>query len=371
MTHFYTDEKCFWHSTGMHAGTMPVGGWIQPPSGAGHAESPDSKRRLKSLIDVSGLGARLHQCSAAPITLQDALRLHPQTYLDKLKQVSDSGGGMLADNAPFGPGSYEIALLSAGLIKQAVADVYSGRAKNAYALTRPPGHHMAGGGDAMGFCFLANIPIAIEAAKAELGLGKVVILDWDVHHGNGQQSIYEARDDVLTISLHQENCYPPGYSGAHDCGVGVGEGYNINIPLLAGSGHDAYMYAFDKIVAPAIRKFAPELIVVACGFDANALDPLARMQLHSDSFREMAARTIKLADELCGGRLVMAHEGGYSESYVPFCGLAVVEELAGWRSEVRDELVEFMTLQQPSARMLAFQRGLIDEMAAIHRLVAL
>ena len=151
-----------------------------------------------------------------------------------------------------------------------------GEVSNAYSLSRPPGHHCLAD-QAMGFCFLANIPVAIEAAKAAHGLGRVAIIDWDVHHGNGTQSIYEQRDDVLTISLHQENCFPPGYSGIEERGRGAGQGFNINIPLPAGSGHDAYLQAMGSIVIPALDRFAPQLIVVACGYDANGVDPLARM----------------------------------------------------------------------------------------------
>ncbi len=180
--------------------------------------------------------------------------------------------------------------------------------------------------------FLANIPIAVERAKAQLGLGKVAIIDWDVHHGNGTQHIYLQRDDVLTISLHQDGCFPPGYAGEDDRGVGAGEGYNINIPLLAGAGDDSWRYALETIVIPALARFEPELIIIACGYDANAMDPLARMQLHSDSFRAMTEQVQQAADRLCGGKLVMVHEGGYAESYVPFCGLAVMEALSGIRT---------------------------------------
>jgi acetoin utilization deacetylase AcuC-like enzyme len=362
-TGFYFDEKCFWHSSGLHTGTLPVGGWVQPPSGSGHAESPESKRRLKNLMDVSGLAAALDVRSAAPVTLDDMLRIHPRRYLSKLKDVSDAGGGMVGDNAPFGPGSYEIAMLSAGLAAAAVDDVLAGRQRNAYALSRPPGHHCLRD-QSMGFCFLANIPIAVERARANHGIKRVAIIDWDVHHGNGTQSIYYGDPDTLTISLHQENCFPAGYAGADDMGEGAGAGANINIPLLAGGGDGAYRYAFERIVNPAVQRFKPELIVVASGFDSNALDPLGRMQAHSGTFRTMTGHVLGLASDLCGSRVVIVHEGGYSESYVPFCGHAVIEQLAGVRTAVVDPLLDFITLQQPGARFDQFQCALIDELAA-------
>ncbi|WP_176707097.1 class II histone deacetylase [Pseudomonas protegens] len=356
---FFFDELSLWHSGGPHVLTLPVGGWVQPPAAAGHAESPETKRRLKSLMDVSGLTRQLHLRSAAAATEDDLLRVHSAAYLQRFKALSDAGGGHLGDEAPVGPGSYEIAQLSAGLAIAAVDAVLSGEADNAYSLSRPPGHHCTRD-QAMGFCFLANIAIAIEAAKARHGLGKVAVIDWDVHHGNGTQSIFEERADVLTLSLHQDGCFPPGYGGEQDRGRGAGLGCNINIPLLPGSGHDAYLYAMQRIVIPALERFEPELIIVACGYDANAVDPLARMLLHSDSFREMTQCLKDAAERLCRGRLVLVHEGGYSEAYVPFCGLATLEALSGIRTAVADPMLEFVRLQQPKEPFVTFQRQLLD-----------
>lgn len=361
-TAFFFDELSLWHSAGLHALTLPVGGWVQPPAAAGHAESPETKRRLKSLLDVSGLTRQLHVRSASAVSEQELLRVHTAQYLQRFKALSDAGGGELGPQAPIGPGSYDIARLSAGLATAAVDAVLSGEVDNAYSLSRPPGHHCLADG-AMGFCFLANIAIAIEVAKSRHGLGKVAVIDWDVHHGNGTQSIFEERGDVLTISLHQDGCFPPGYSGEQDRGRGDGLGANLNIPLLPGSGHDAYLYALQRIVMPALERFEPELIVVACGYDANGVDPLARMLLHSDSFREMTRQVREAAERLCKGRLVLVHEGGYSEAYVPFCGLAAIEELAGVRTEVQDPMLAFVQQQQPKARFQAFQRQLLDELA--------
>lgn len=361
-TAFLFDEHCFWHSAGSHVEILPVGGWIQPPSAAGHAESPETKRRLKNLLDVSGLSQSLQVSSAPVATQEDLLRVHPQTYLERFKALSDNGGGPFGDNAPVGPGTFEIALKSAGLVCAAVEKVMRGEADNAYALSRPPGHHCLPD-QAMGFCFLANIPVAIERAKAMFNLERVAVIDWDVHHGNGTQAVYYDRPDVLSISIHQEGCFPPGYSGAEDRGEGAGEGCNLNIPLLPGSGHEAYMHAFDELVAPALRQYKPQLIIVACGYDANGIDPLARMLAHSDTFRQMTEKTKALAEELCDGRLVLAHEGGYSEGYVPFCGLAAIEALSGIRTEVEDPLLDFIKLQQPKGAQPELQFSLLEEQA--------
>jgi len=151
-------------------------------------------------------------------------------------------------------------------------------------------------------------------------------------------------------------------------GEGEGLGFNVNVPLQPGGGHASYMYAFERIVAPVVERFRPERVVVASGLDANAVDPLARMQLHPESFRQMMKQVNALAARHSEGRVVVVHEGRYAEACVPFCGLAVVEELSGHRTEVQDPFTDFFGLQQPSARFDAFQRGLIDEMAALHGL---
>ncbi|AXG42980.1 MULTISPECIES: class II histone deacetylase [Photorhabdus] len=360
-TGFFFDENCFWHSTGMHVMTLPVGGWVQPSSGTAHAESPETKRRLKNLMDVSGLSHSLHLSSASPIDEQTLRKIHPEEYLKQFKRVSDNGGGMLGIEASLGPGSYEIAKLSASLACAAVEAVLSGELDNAYSLSRPPGHHCLPD-KPMGFCFLANIPLAIEQAKARFDLKRVAVIDWDVHHGNGTQHIYWDRSDVLTISIHQDGCFPPGYSGEDDIGEGEGTGYNLNIPLLAGAGHNSYIYAMTQIVLPALERFKPELIIVACGYDANAMDPLARMQLHSESFREMTQLVQQAADSLCDGKLVVVHEGGYAESYVPFCGLAVLEQMSGIRTEVKDPMLDSIRLQQPRAEFELFQQQQLDKL---------
>ncbi len=367
-TAFFHDERTLWHVPGgLHALFLPVGGWVQPMAGSGMAESPDSKRRIKSLMDACGLTDRLAVRSAASATEEDLARVHPRSYLDNFKKLSDAGGGDLGEVAPFGRGSYEIAKLSAGLAIAAVDCVWRGEFTNAFAMSRPPGHHCLRE-HSMGFCLLNNIAIAIEAAKARHGIERIAVIDWDVHHGNGTQQIFYDRADVLTLSLHQEHCFPPGYSGAEDRGTDAGLGFNINVPLQPGGGHDSYVYAFERIVIPAIDRYRPQLIIVASGLDANGVDPLARMQLHPESFRWMTKQAKTLAARHTGGKLVVVHEGGYSEACVPFCGLALMEELSGHRTEAQDPFTDFFTLQQPGARFMALQRQLIDEMAELQGL---
>lgn len=356
VTGLYYDERCMWHSQGDHALYFPVGGFVQPTVTGLHCENGETKRRMRNLIEVSGLMAHLDLRTAPPATRADLGRVHPLAYLDRFKALSDVGGGNMGEDARFSQGGYEIAALAAGLVTMAVADVMAGSLDNAYVLTRPPGHHCLPD-RGMGFCLLANIPVALEALRATLGPVRVAVVDWDVHHGNGTEAIYYDRADTLTISLHQEACYPVDQGKAGDRGRGAGQGFNLNIPLLPGGGHQAYLDAFELLVLPALRDFQPDLIVIASGLDACGVDPLARMLAHSDTFRAMTALLKAEAAALCGGRLVAAHEGGYSEVGAPFCGLAIVEELAGHRTDVVDPFLAPLVANQPAADMVAFQRA--------------
>jgi acetoin utilization deacetylase AcuC-like enzyme len=166
-------------------------------------------------------------------------------------------------------------------------------------------------------------------------------VDWDVHHGNGTETAFYRDASVLTISVHQDNYFPAGRGFVEHDGEGPGKGFNLNCPLPPGSGHGAYLAAFERVVAPALRRFRPEAIFVASGFDGGAMDPLGRMLATSATFRALARTLLALADELCGGRLILSHEGGYSTAHVPFCGLAVMEELSGIATGVVDPFLDF------------------------------
>jgi acetoin utilization deacetylase AcuC-like enzyme len=361
-TGFCFDERTLWHSTGEAALFLRPGGWVQPPAGGGAAENPETKRRFKNLLEVSGLWRKLAVESAEPATEAALRRIHPSRYLEAFKRLSDADGGILGEESPFGHGGYEIGALSAGLATHAMDRVLSGVWRNAYSLSRPPGHHCMPD-HSMGFCLLANIPIAIEEMRARHQLGKVAVVDWDVHHGNGTQAIYWDRPDVLTISIHQNACYPVHLGTVAERGEGAGAGANFNIPLLPGGGHNSYLAAMDRIVLPALDRFRPDLIVVACGLDANGLDPLARMMAHSGTYRDMTARMMQAADRLCSGRLVMVHEGGYSEVMVPFCGHAIMETLSGEGTAVVDPLLDFLIAQQPPPEFDALEGQRLTEMA--------
>ena len=271
-------------------------------------------------------------------TVEEVCRLHDRAYVDHIKALSDDRGGDAGGLTPFGPGSYEIALLAAGGVLAAVDAVLDGTVANAFALVRPPGHH-ALAGEGMGFCIFGNAAIAALHLRSARGVARVAIVDWDVHHGNGTQAAFYSDPGVLTISLHQDGCFPPGSGPVEENGEGAGEGANINVPLPRGGGRGAYVAAFERVVVPALDRFKPDFLIIASGLDANAMDPLARMQMHSDGYRELADMMLGVAARNCGGRLVVEHEGGYSSAYVPFCGFAVVEQLSGIRSDVEDPML--------------------------------
>ena len=289
-------------------------------------------------------------------------RVHPESFLTKFKETSDAGGGELGLRTPFLKGGFEIAALSAGLAKEALAQVLEGTLDNAYSLSRPPGHHCLPDWP-NGFCLLNNIAIAIEAAIASGTAARFAVVDWDVHHGNGTETIFYERDDVLTISIHEEHNYPLDTGDIEDRGVGAGLGYNMNIPLPPGAGHDTYLEVIDRIVTPALLDYAPDVIIVACGLDAGIFDPIAHMLCTAETYREMTARMMEVADRVCDGRLVLVHEGGYSEAYVPFCGHAILEQLSGSPHKAPDPMAETVATRQPNARQRAFYSALIDEMA--------
>ena len=195
---------------------------------------------------------------------------------------------------------------------------------------RPPGHHAVAEHRAWASASFGNLAIAAAHARSARGIERIAVVDWDVHHGNGTQSMFYDDPDVLTISIHQDNVLPARTPGALDeRGDGAGSGTAINIPLPPGTGDGGYLHAFDEVIIPAVRAFRPDLVLVACGFDAGDHGPAGPPDGHVRRLPGDAGRVLDVAAECCDGRVVMAHEGGYNPVYVPFCGLAVLEEMAG------------------------------------------
>lgn len=328
------NELYMWHDTGHYAGVMQPNpaAFIEPDE---HSESPKTKRRFKNLLDATGFIRELEIIDARTATEAEVLRVHDAQYVERLKQLSSGFGGEAARSTPFGKGGYDLALLSAGGCLAMAEAVMSRRVTNGYVLNRPPGHH-ALRDSGMGFCLLANGAITASSLINDHGLSRIAIVDWDVHHGNGAESIFWEDPRVLTISIHQDNCFPPNSGPVDAIGGGAGKGFNLNIPLPPGSGRGAYIAAFERVVLPALHAYRPQFILVASGFDAAGHDPLGRNMLYSAVYGEMTRMLMGAAREMCDDRLMMTHEGGYSPSVVPFCGLRVLEALSGRQVGIED-----------------------------------
>lgn len=320
-----------WHNTGAASGSYAVRGDLQPGV---HVENAETKRRLKNLLDAYEVTPQLQSLDFEEATDVDLLRFHTPEYVARIQSLNDSGGDA-GEFTPFGPGSAEIARLAVGGTTSAITAVARREVANAYALTRPPGHH-AERERGRGFCIFGNIALGVLSALDSGLVDRVAILDWDVHHGNGTQQAFYERADVLTISIHQDMLYPVDSGQPDETGESEGTGFNLNIPLPAGSGGGAYLAAMDQVVLPALHAFKPSLIVVACGYDACYFDPMSHMLLVANHYRQMTQRVMQAAEDLCGGRLAVIHEGGYSDFYVPLCGVAVIEQLSGITTTVRD-----------------------------------
>jgi acetoin utilization deacetylase AcuC-like enzyme len=244
---------------------------------------------------------------------QHARLIHPQSYIDRIRHICDVGGGVLDQgDTPVGPGSFEIGMLAIGAGLQCCDAVVNGRVKRAFAAVRPPGHH-AEPERPMGFCLFANLAIAVRYLQTTHGLGKIAIVDFDVHHGNGTQAAFEADPSILFISLHQDprTCYP-GSGYASETGIEAGVGFTLNIPFAPASGDDAYLAAMETIVLPKLDAFKPEMLMISAGFDAHRDDPLAQIDLSEDAFEQMTRMLVEVANNHCGGRVVSMLEGGYN-----------------------------------------------------------
>ncbi|SDH10433.1 Acetoin utilization deacetylase AcuC [Sinosporangium album] len=358
----YRDEYD-WYDMGRSPGLIPPGRFVEPGE---HLDQPSTRRRAASLVRASGLAEHLTPLPVTAAGDTELLRVHTRDYLDFLISQDALPKGGHADRGtwrtPFGPGGLEIARLSAGGVTAAARAVVEGAVSNAYALVRPPGHH-ALPDRGMALCVFANVAVAIKAVRHEYGVGRVAVIDWDVHHGNGTQEIFWDDPDVLTVSIHQDRLLQLSTGDVEEMGGPDALGACLNVPLPPGSGSQAYREALGRIVLPRVRDFAPELIVVASGYDASFFDPNGHMLLGVEDYRWMTQQVVDLAGDICQGRLVVAHEGGYSPWYVPYCMLAVVETLAGERTEVADP-VAFIVEGNPFQALSADQARALDRVEA-------
>lgn len=298
---------------------------IDHDPGRGHPERPD---RLRAI--VAGLHAKpvagTRWATPMPAPLEAILRVHTPAHVQRVEAARGQSLSLDPDTH-VSPASIDAAFLAAGAALDAVDAVLDGHARNAFAFVRPPGHH-AEPGHAMGFCVLNNVAIAVEHALARPEIERVLVVDWDVHHGNGTQAAFYGRRDVLFLSSHQFPFYP-GSGALEEHGRGEGEGYTINVPFAAGAIDGDYRRMLTDIVAPAAERFAPDLVVVSAGFDAHRQDPLGGMALTEEGFADLCATMQAIADAHAGGRLVLVLEGGYDLDGLARSAHACVEIMAG------------------------------------------
>ena len=288
-----------------------------------HPECPERLEAIdRALAPLEERVRRLAPREASP---DELLRAHGREYLDALARIEGKRGQLDPDTYA-SPRSVEVARLAAGSLVEAALRVAGGEAKRAFAALRPPGHH-AERAAPMGFCLLNNVAVAAQALRAQAAVERIAIVDWDVHHGNGTQHLFEGERDVLFVSSHQFPFYP-GTGALDEQGSGAGLGATVNFPLAAGCGDAEYGQLFDELLVPMLLAFRPELILVSAGFDAHARDPLGGMSVSTAGFAGFAARLCAVADEVAGGRIVLALEGGYDLEALGESVAAVVEVLA-------------------------------------------
>jgi acetoin utilization deacetylase AcuC-like enzyme len=281
-------------------------------AGFGHPERPERIQRIIEVFSERRISEQCRRIEPLAAEVEAIARLHSPDYAARVREAC-AAGDLFIDTPDSGicRESYDIALLAAGSVLTAVDQVMGGSVSNAFCAVRPPGHH-AERGESMGFCLFGNVALAVQHLRERHGVRKVLILDFDVHHGNGTQHLLEEDPDAMFISIHGDpRVVYPGTGFAEERGVGAGLGATLNVPMPAHSGDRHYREAFDKSIRGVLDSFAAEFVLVSAGFDAHRLDPLAPIELETESFGWMTEMILDAADTHCGRRLVSVLEGGY------------------------------------------------------------
>ncbi|MHB1155798.1 MAG: histone deacetylase family protein [Phycisphaerales bacterium] len=291
-------------------------------TGYDHPERPDRLRAVIAALEAAGLRKQLHDIAFQPAEATDIDIVHDAVYVDRLREACESGRDFIDSmDTPICANSYNAALWAAGGMFAAVDLIMAGDLRAAFCPVRPPGHHAEKGG-AMGFCLFNNIALAAERLIRTHGLKRVAIVDFDVHHGNGTQHIFEKRPDVLFISMHEHPKFQfPGTGYAHETGVGEGIGATLNIPFLPGAGDAEAQQAMVSQVLPKLEKFDPEFLLCSAGFDAVAGDPLGHLQWSVEQYGRITTQLCEFARMCCRGRFVSVMEGGYDLDLLGRCAV--------------------------------------------------
>ncbi len=285
--------------------------YLEHDMGMGHPESPNRLRAIMQQLEQSGTMAQLTRIEPRMAEDEWITQVHTAAYLASLKQQAPASGRVSLDpDTSMSPGSLTAAYLAAGGALAGIDAIMAKQVDHVFCAVRPPGHH-AEANRAMGFCLLNNVAIAARYAQKKHGLSRVLIVDWDVHHGNGTQHSFEDDPSVLFFSTHQFPHYP-GTGRESEHGRGAGEGYTVNVPMEAGEGDDEYRAIFLNVLVPAADKFNPELVIISAGFDAHKDDPLASMGLTEGGYAELTGIVAGIAERYAQGRILSSLEGGYN-----------------------------------------------------------
>jgi acetoin utilization deacetylase AcuC-like enzyme len=276
--------------------------------GVNHPERPDRVAVLEELV-AHWSGPRLERVAPRLADECEIRAAHSAELLDQVRATQGQRRCRIDADTATSERSYETALLAAGGLVELTDAVATGVYRNGFAFVRPPGHH-ATATQAMGFCLFNNAAVAARHLRAVHGYERIAIVDWDLHHGNGTEAIFWEDPSVLYVSLHQYPYYP-GTGAASDVGRGAGAGFTINVPFSAGVGDAGFLLAFEQVIEPVLRRYAPQFILVSAGFDAHHRDPLGGLQVTEQGYREMARRLLAVADDVAEGRIVAVLEGGY------------------------------------------------------------
>jgi len=292
-----------------------------------HPENPQRVAAIISHLEESGVKKNHILLPPRPASVKELEMVHDPDYISRIKSVAERGGDWLDPDTMMSPKSYKAALYAAGGLLIAVEAVMKEEVNSSFALVRPPGHH-ATRNQAMGFCIFNNVAIAAKFALANFNIDRVLIVDFDVHHGNGTQEAFYNNSKVLYFSTHQYPFYP-GTGWVDEVGSGEGEGYTVNFPMAAGWGDEEYLRAFNEILIPVARRFQPQLILISAGFDPHWADTIAMMQVSITGFAQMVTVLNSLASELCREHLVFTLEGGYNLQVVASAVRATLDVLSG------------------------------------------
>lgn len=308
--------------------------YLQHDTGS-HPERGERLIRILNALQEDGIYERLVQITPRPATVYEIGLVHVPGHIEKVRAFAERGGGIFTEDTTGSAKTYQAALLAAGGLLSAIDAVMTGSIENAFALVRPPGHH-ATPAAGMGFCFFNNIAIGARYAIRKYGLKRVLIVDWDVHHGNGTEQAFYSDPSVLYFSVHRSYIYP-GTGWPENVGEGNGKGFNVNVPLPAGTGNYGYGQVFSQILQPVAFSYQPELVLISAGQDAHHLDPLGGMALTEEGYRKMTEQVLEIAGKCSNGRVVAALEGGYSLEGLSRSVLAIISTMEDGLSPGREE----------------------------------